>query len=215
MTIGIIKKNYERGLWNAQQLETAVLAGAITQEQADAIIAGAQVPGDAAAIDEALTILRGDEGSAVASVLADVQKQELAAMRRALDGYVLEIAETPALVNENLLILREWKAGTADAPITYTQDVDVRMHNEIPYMCALTHTHNGEPDWSPDLAPSLWKEYHGTSIETARAYRAPSGEHDMYRAGEYMVWTDGLIYRCLTDTDRGPNILPDSWEVTT
>lgn len=61
MTLSIIQRNYERGLWNARQVQTAVLAGAITQAQAEAIISGALPPQDSVAMDEALAILRGDE----------------------------------------------------------------------------------------------------------------------------------------------------------
>ena len=42
MTYDIIKRNYERGLWNARQVQVAVTAGAITQAQADEICAGAE-----------------------------------------------------------------------------------------------------------------------------------------------------------------------------
>lgn len=37
--------------------------------------------------------------------------------------------------------------------------------------------------------------------------------HDMYKAGEYMIWTDGMVHRCKVDTDRGPDVLPDNWEM--
>lgn len=38
MTYEMIKKNYDRGLWNAQMVQVAVKAGVITQAQADTII---------------------------------------------------------------------------------------------------------------------------------------------------------------------------------
>lgn len=41
MTYEIIKRNYERGLWNAQMVQVAVRAGVVTQEQADAIVSEA------------------------------------------------------------------------------------------------------------------------------------------------------------------------------
>lgn len=37
MTYEIIRRNYERGLWNRRQVEVAVKAGVITQVQADEI----------------------------------------------------------------------------------------------------------------------------------------------------------------------------------
>lgn len=38
MTFEIIKKNYERGLWNAKQVEVAKNKGLITEEQYQQII---------------------------------------------------------------------------------------------------------------------------------------------------------------------------------
>jgi hypothetical protein len=38
MTFEIIKKNYERGLWNAKQVEIAKNKGLITEEQYQQII---------------------------------------------------------------------------------------------------------------------------------------------------------------------------------
>lgn len=38
MSYEMIKKNYERGLWNEQMVLTAVKKGVITQEQADKIL---------------------------------------------------------------------------------------------------------------------------------------------------------------------------------
>ena len=48
--------------------------------------------------------------------------------------------------------------------------------------------------------------------EYALPREAPTGAHDMYKAGEYMIWTDGTVRRCKADTDRGPDVLPDNWE---
>ena len=58
-------------------------------------------------------------------------------------------------------------------------------------------------------------QYHGTSPETARPWVVPTGTHDMYRAGEYMVWTDGQTYRCRQDTNFSPEDLPGAWEAVT
>lgn len=136
----------------------------------------------------------------------------LRSLRGQLDNAIAKAVDSPAIINELPDAIRQWKAGTMDAPITYTQDKDVRMDEGIPYMCCLTHTHHGEAGWNPASAASLWRAYHGTSEVTARPYIAPTGAHDMYRIDEYMIWTDGQIYRCKMDTDRGPDVLPDRWE---
>lgn len=39
-----------------------------------------------------------------------------------------------------------------------------------------------------------------------------AGTTDMYHAGEYMVWTDGTIKKCLRDTVYSPDEYAADWE---
>ena len=55
-------------------------------------------------------------------------------------------------------------------------------------------------------------QYHGTTQETARAWAEPTGAHDAYKAGEYMIWTDGAVYRCVSDTVYSPEAYAQAWE---
>ena len=48
--------------------------------------------------------------------------------------------------------------------------------------------------------------------EYAQAWEAPTGAHDMYKDGEYMIWTDGTIKKCLRDTNFSPEEYPADWE---
>ncbi len=70
----------------------------------------------------------------------------------------------------------------------------------------------------PDVRPgeAAWHNFnrplHGTSPETARPFVPVRGSHDLYRAGEYMTWTDGGMYRCLKDTNFSPEDYPAGWE---
>lgn len=70
----------------------------------------------------------------------------------------------------------------------------------------------------PDIRPgeSAWYTFnrplHGTSPETARPFVPVQGAHDIYRAGEYMIWTDGTIRRCKSDTNYSPEEYPQAWE---
>lgn len=64
-----------------------------------------------------------------------------------------------------------------------------------------------DPSWYTFNRP-----FHGTTPETAMDYVAPTGAHDVYRAGEYMRYTDGFIYKCLSDTNFSPEEQPDAWE---
>ena len=70
----------------------------------------------------------------------------------------------------------------------------------------------------PDICPgqTAWYTFnrplHGTTPETARPFVPVQGAHDMYHAGEYMVWTDGTIQRCKEDTNFSPEDYPQAWE---
>lgn len=71
----------------------------------------------------------------------------------------------------------------------------------------------------PDIVPgnAAWYTFnrplHGKSVETARPFVPVQGAHDMYRAGEYMIFTDGKIYRCKQDTNFSPTDYAAAWEV--
>lgn len=71
----------------------------------------------------------------------------------------------------------------------------------------------------PDIRPgeAAWYTFnrplHGTSPETARPWVQPEhGTTDMYRAGEYMIYTDKELYRALRDTNFSPEEYPADWE---
>lgn len=134
------------------------------------------------------------------------QRAKLFAIRRALDGLVSKIAENAAEVNGHMAAIRAWRPGA------YALG-DVRMHAGIPYKCVNAHDSTANPSWTPDAVPALWMQYHGTSKETARAWIAPTGAHDLYKAGEWMIWTDGRIYRCIADTAYSPGDYSRAWEV--
>lgn len=109
-------------------------------------------------------------------------------------------------------LLEPWKAGTSESPLDYTMG-DVWMHNGQPWKCAQTHTHHGESGWEPGVAASLWTNYHATDEAHALPWVQPTGAHDMYKVGEYMIWTDGEVYKCLSDTAYSPDEFAQAWEV--
>lgn len=90
---------------------------------------------------------------------------------------------------------------------------DVRLHPETGYPkeCIMAYDGTVQQDWTIDNR-TLWKPWHSRKKEYALPWEAPTGAHDMYKSGEYMIWTDGTVRRCKTDTDRGPDVLPDNWE---
>lgn len=137
--------------------------------------------------------------------MTEAQRKELLAMRAALDGLVGKIVETPAEVNEYQAAVREWQPGAYAVG-------DVRQRLGAPYKCVQAHDSTANPGWTPEATPALWMQYHGTTPESARPWIAPTGAHDMYKAGEYMIWTDGKTYKAKMDTAYSPSDYPQAWE---
>lgn len=132
------------------------------------------------------------------------QRAELFAMRKALDGFINKIVDSPVEINANPAALRLWTPSAYDIG-------DVRMYKGNPYKCIQHHDSTNNAAWTPDITPSLWMQYHGTTVETARPWLAPTGVHDMYKVGEYMIWTDGSIYCCKQDTTYNPDEYSAAW----
>lgn len=81
--------------------------------------------------------------------------------------------------------------------------------------CYQAYDNDVYPDVKPDN--SSWYTFnrplHGKSPETARPFVPVQGAHDMYRSGEYMVYTDGQTYLCKSDTNYSPDDYAQAWEV--
>ena len=92
---------------------------------------------------------------------------------------------------------------------------DIRNANGQTWECFQAH----DPEITPGIVPgdpawfTFWRPLHGTSPETARPFVPVQGAHDMYRAGEYMIYTDGQTYRCKSDTNYSPEEYAQAWEV--
>lgn len=98
------------------------------------------------------------------------------------------------------------------APGAYAAgDVRTDPENGYPYECILAHDSTVNTDWTIKTR-TLWKPYHSRKKEYALPWEAPTGAHDRYKAGEFMVWTDCGTYRCLTDTTYSPEDNPAAWE---
>ena len=93
-------------------------------------------------------------------------------------------------------------------------DVRADPDTGYPYECIVAHdsiTNTGD-DWTIKNR-ALWSAWHSRKKEYALPYEAPTGAHDMYKAGEYMIWTDGLVYLCNENTNFSPEEYPQAWEV--
>lgn len=90
---------------------------------------------------------------------------------------------------------------------------DVRTDSKTgyPYECITQHDSVSNPDWTIDNR-TLWKPWHSKSPEYALPYEAPTGAHDIYKVGEYMIYTDKSIYKCIQNTNFSPTDYPQAWE---
>lgn len=138
------------------------------------------------------------------SYLTNEQKEYLYTIRKSLDKFIMKITDSTPEINENMAILREWKPGIFKIG-------DIRIHLNIPYKCIQAHDSTANETWTPDTTPSLWMQYHGTNETTARTWIQPTGAHDMYKVDEYMIWTDGKIYKCIMDTIYSPIEYSSAW----
>ena len=102
----------------------------------------------------------------------------------------------------------DWTPGSS-------QVGDIRNAGGQTWECYQAHDTTTYPDIQPGNAAwyTFWRPLHGKSVATARPWVAPQGSHDMYKAGEYMVYTDGLTYRCLADTAYSPEEYAQAWGV--
>lgn len=89
---------------------------------------------------------------------------------------------------------------------------DVRTNqNGIPYECISAHDSTVNTDWTIDVR-TLWKPYHSSKKEYALPFEQPTGTHDMYRVGEYMIY-DEITYLCNEDTSYSPKDYAQAWEL--
>lgn len=106
-------------------------------------------------------------------------------------------------------LYEEWTLGKYEVG-------DIRNYAGQTWECHQAHDNATYPDINPNnpqVWANFWRPLHGTSGESARPWVKPwAGTTDMYRASEYMVWTDGKIKKALRDTVYSPEEAPQDWE---
>lgn len=106
-------------------------------------------------------------------------------------------------------LYEQWAAGKFEAG-------DIRNNAGQTWECHTAHDNAVYPDIMPDNPQTwanFWRPLHGKSKETARPWVKPQyGTTDMYHAGEYMVYTDGKTYKCVSDTVYSPEEYAQAWE---
>lgn len=80
-----------------------------------------------------------------------------------------------------------------------------------PYECITAYDGTIQQEWTIHNR-TLWKPWHSRKPEYALPYEAPTGAHDMYKQGEYMIWTDGTVKKCIQDTSFSPTEYANAWE---
>ena len=136
--------------------------------------------------------------------------QEAKALRKQMEATFEKAAPvlTADEVIENRVMCKAWVKGVHTTGEVYSTGEQI-------WMCIQDYDNAVYPDIMP-LNPAwntFHKPYHGTTKETALPWVAPTGAHDMYLAGEYMVWIDGTVQLCVRDTAYGPDNDPNAWEV--
>lgn len=99
------------------------------------------------------------------------------------------------------------------APGDYSANAVCRHGGQV-WRCVQAHDSAGQSGWEPGVEAALWAAYHATEPALARPWFKPFGAHDAYLAGEVMIWSDGLVYRCKEDgMVWGPDEVPGRWVV--
>ena len=93
-------------------------------------------------------------------------------------------------------------------------DVRADPDTGYPYECIVEHdsiTNTGD-DWTIKNR-ALWAAWHSQKKEYALPWEKPgTGTSGIYHVGEYMIWTDGTVKKCLRDTNFSPEEYPADWE---
>ena len=133
-------------------------------------------------------------------------RAEAVALRSKMENiYSMAIPSmTPEQVIANRILCKPWAPGAYNVG-------NVRSTANGIWYCCQDHDSTNDPSWNPDEARALWSPYHGTTPETALPFVAPTGAHDMYKSGEYMIYTDGKLYYCTEDTAYSPTDYDRAW----
>ena len=106
----------------------------------------------------------------------------------------------------------DWSAGAHTVGQIYNADGQT-------WECYQAYDNATHPDIVPGAAAwfTFNRPLHGRSAETARPWVSPTHSMDIYQNGEYMIWADGTIKRCIAanGTNFSPDEYPAGWETHT
>lgn len=123
---------------------------------------------------------------------------------------VFAIVEKTATIEEVLEIadlIPSW------SPWVEVEKDQLRKYSDKIYRCLTSH--KTQPNWTPDLTPSLWTEIgedEATGQEIIKWYEPTSTRN--YNLGQLVEYTDGLIYESLLQNNVwSPESYPSSWKL--
>lgn len=135
--------------------------------------------------------------------------KEARAMRASMERTFAKAAPsmTADEVIQNRVLCKAWKAGSHLVGEVYTAARQV-------WKCIQAYNNAIYPDIVPGNAAwgTFHTPYHGTTKETALPWVAPTGAHDIYHAGEWMIWKDGTLQECVQDTNFSPEEYAAAWK---
>lgn len=84
----------------------------------------------------------------------------------------------------------------------------IRRYNGVLYK--LVQVHTTQSDWTPDIAPALWKKY--IPEDVIADWVQPTGAHDAYNIGD-KVRFNGKVYESLINANvYSPTEYPQGWK---
>ena len=139
-----------------------------------------------------------------------MKRKEAYAMRAQIEGLFEKAAPTMTAdeVIQNRVLCKAWAKGKHSVGEVYTTP------DGQPWSCYQAYDNAVYPDIFPGSTawPTFNKPYHGTTPETALPFVQPTHSQDIYKSGEYMIWTDGTLRLCVRDTSYSPEHDPNAWE---
>ena len=179
---------------------------AIEVPQQDEWIDGITLPNTTTPCDDAQAMLDAGENAYLQSKYIPSATDSLMALGKALlktadlqtDGQRLAVAG----------LWPEWTEGKHEVNDIYTAMGQV-------WECFAAYDTAVYPDIYP--GSSAWRTFnrplHGTTPETAMPWAAPTNATDIYKSGEYMIWKEDKVYKCIMNTNFSPDEYALAWEL--
>lgn len=143
-----------------------------------------------------------------------MDKSYIPSIQRSIGFLLMKFSKSVEMTNEDKLsasgCVEQWTLGAYDVG-------DLRNVDNQTWECWTAHDNAIYPGINPDNPQTwanFWRPLHGKTAETARPWTKPwAGTTDMYHAGEYMIYTDGNTYECVSDTVYSPDEYAQAWRV--